>query len=216
MDDTTVKSDFFFLENVLQTVSGSKRLLKEVGATRGGVPHCLVAPAAASTEVEEDDEQQGPAKRPKRGENNNLPPKLRRLVQLAKERDVTLLLMPPGMKRHKSNTTHFQAKTGTIIWKVEFILGDSTVTSNKVSEESTIVEEWKKHNKDGDVFFLLKKLPCPANKPQYVEVAKESTLKEALRNMTVIEHPTIHVVEPKDMQNYPRLIEEVESKLEST
>mmetsp|Transcript_1658 Transcript_1658/g.2464 ORF Transcript_1658/g.2464 Transcript_1658/m.2464 type:complete len:196 (-) Transcript_1658:13-600(-) len=44
------------------------------------------------------------------------------LVQKAKERNINLLLMPPGMHRHQMNkTTKYDTKKDTIFWKVEFI-----------------------------------------------------------------------------------------------
>jgi hypothetical protein len=57
-------------------------------------------------------------------------------------------------------------------------------------------------------------MPCPSNKPQYVEIDKEFTLKEALKGMTVIEYPTIHVARTADLERFPRLIQEVEESAE--
>ena len=45
-----------------------------------------------------------------------------RLVQMARERKIRLLLMPPMMQRHITNTsTRFDIKKNLIYWKVEFI-----------------------------------------------------------------------------------------------
>jgi hypothetical protein len=219
MSDATTQSDFFFLENVLQTVDGGKRLLKELGATAGGGTSSLVMAPKQPDDDGADEESH--AKRQKTS-LESLPPKWRRLVQQALERKVTLLLMPPGMERHKSNTTHFHTKSEILYWKVEFIFhagGETkpitTLVSNKVSEESKLIEEWNKYAQKMEVneklHFLLKKLPCPSNKPQYVELDKDSTLKQALQGMTVIEYPTIVVVAAIDLHKFPRLIQEVDS-----
>jgi hypothetical protein len=215
MTDATINSDYFFLENVLQTVDGGKRLLKQVGAIAGGGTHSLVA----EVDTGDNDNDDEPTRKRQKTIVEHLPPKWRRLVQQAREREVTLLLMPQGMERHKSNTSHFNTKSERIIWKLEFsIHGDATppnkmIVSNKVSEESKFIEEWNKHTQNmeiqQDLHFMLKKLPCPANKPQYVELNKESTLGDALKGMTVIEFPTIYVVLATELHNFPRLIQEV-------
>lgn len=216
MTDATINSDYFFLENVLQTVDGGKRLLKQVGAITGGGTHSLVA----EVNVGDDDDDDEPTRKRQKTIVDHLPPKWRRLVQQAKEREVTLLLMPQGMERHKSNTSHFNTKSQRIVWKLEFsIHNDATpphkmIVSNKVSEETKVIEEWKKHTPSletrQDLHFMLKKLPCPANKPQYVEVNKESTLGEALKGMTLIENPIIYVVVATELHNFPLLIQEVD------
>lgn len=218
MNDATLQSDFFFLENVLTTVDGSKRLLKDVGARATGGPQTLVA--ELSLKGDEDAKQAEEPASKKQKTTSDLPPKWRRLVEVAKERDTTLLLMPPGMERHKSNSTHYQTKNEVLHWKVEFLLCDGAkpttkIVNNKISEESKVIDEWNKLRDGDDVFhFLLKKLPCPSNKPHYVEIDKEFTVKEALKGMTVIEYPTIHVARTIDLEQFPLLIQEVEESAE--
>lgn len=218
MDDSTLQSDFFFLENVLQTVDGGKRLLKDMGARASGGPQSLVAEITIPSA-----DEQAPASK-KQKVMNDLPPKWRRLVEQAKERDITLLLMPPGMHRHKSNTTHYVAKTESILWRLEFLVHDDkddashqpkVLINNKVTEESKLMDEWNKHMNnfvDEDYHFLLKKLPCPSNKPQYVKIDKQGTLKDTLKGMTVIEYPSICVVKTKDLEKFPLLIQEVKTE----
>lgn len=219
MTDATINSDYFFLENVLQTVDGGKRLLKQVGAITGGGTHSLVAEIDGETHHDNIDNDDEPSRKRQKTIVDHLPPKWRRLVQQARERGVTLLLMPQGMERHKSNTSHFNTKCERIMWKLEFSIHNEVnppqkmIVSTKVSEETKLIEEWKKHTQNMEIrqelHFMLKKLPCPANKPQYVELNKESTLGDALKGMTVIEFPTIYVVVATELHNFPRLIEEV-------
>lgn len=208
MSDTTLQSDFHFLEDVLSTVDGGKRLMKQVGANaRSSGIQSLVSEISL--------EEQGPNKKAKI-ERAPLPLKWRRLVQQAKERQTTLLLMPPGMQRHKSNTSQYHIASDVIFWKLEFIMGvhKSTTTLKKVSEDSLWIEEWSKQQKNVDLeslHFLMKKLPCPSNKPLYVTLDRKMTLKEALKGMTIIENPIIEVVVTEDLNNFPRAIQEIDS-----
>ena len=220
MNDSTVNSDYFFLENVLQTMDGGKRLLKQVGAIAGGVPQRLLPKVDDDKDdnVHDDDDNRRDQKR-RKPNVEHFPPKWRRLVQQAKERDVTLLFMPPGMERHKSNTTHFHAKSNALLWKLEFAIHDDgtcatrIVSQNKVPEDAILRHEWEKvaPNMDADqeLHFMLKMIPCPANRPSYVELDMESSLKDALKGMTVIEYPTIDVVVATELHRFPKLIQEV-------
>lgn len=217
MNDSTVNSDFFFLENVLQSIDGGMRLLKQVGAITGGGEQLLLPKVDDKHDNDVDDDRHDEKRRKPHVEH--IPPKWRRLVQQAKERDVTVLLMPPGMERHKSNTTHFHAKSNMLIWKLEFAFHvDATssatiISHNKVPEEAIIHHEWEKVASNmgtgQELHFMLKMIPCPANRPAYVELDKESTLKEALKGMTVIEYPTIEVVVATELHRFPMLIQEV-------
>ena len=221
MSDSTVNSDFFFLENVLQSMDGGKRLLKQVGAIAGGGTQRWLPTVDDKNDGDVDGDVDDDLQDYKRRKPNvePLPPKWRRLVQEAKERDVTVLLMPPGMERHKSNTTHFRAELNVFVWKLEFAFHvDATssariVSRNKVPEEAVIRHEWEKvasnMGTDQELHFMLKIIPCPANRPAYIQLDKESTLKDALKGMTVIEYPTIDVVVATELHRFPKLIHEV-------
>jgi hypothetical protein len=61
--------------------------------------------------------------------------------------------------------------------------------------------------------ILLKKLPRPSNRPRYVEIAsRTATLADALRDMTVIEYPTFDVVPASRLDEFPRLLQSVDTK----
>jgi hypothetical protein len=222
MNDSTVNSDYFFLENVLQTMDGGKRLIKQIGAIAGGGSQRLLPEVDDANNGNDDDDDDDNDRRDQKRRKPNvehLPPKWRRLVQQAKERDITLLLMPPGMERHKSNTTHVHAKSNVFMWKVEFAIhvdgtaATTIVSLNKVPEDAIIRHEWEKVAPNvspaQDLHFMFKMIPCPANRPSYMELDKESTLKDALRGMTVIEYPTIDVVIATELHKFPKLIQEV-------
>jgi hypothetical protein len=221
MGTETLTSDFHFLEDVLNSVQGGKRLLKEIGARGGGSDA-----AAASLLMPPEQEHPSPPKKA-RTTDSQLAPKWRRLVRQAQERDTTLLLMPSGMDRHVKNTSYLHIKTNVIYWKLEFELhdlmtpGQRMLTLPKVSEDAKLTDEYIKATQDAvtemsELRFLIKRLPCPSNKPVYVELEKELTLQQALRGRTVIEFPTILVVFSRDMHKFPLMIQEIENQTEST
>jgi hypothetical protein len=230
MSDAALQSDFHFLEDVLRHVDGSKRVLNEVGASVGR-PHQRHHQHQPT--ITQDDthtpphpmlqlallEEEG---RKKRRPNHDplLPGKWKRMVQQAQDRKITLLLMPSGMERHKSNTSFHDTKSDSLHWKVEFSChfekNPALLTSHKLADSAKPRDELLvlllANNMvidTGDVHLLLKKLPCPSNQPKYVHIPNDQTLKEALTGMTVVEYPTIDVVLTKDLEKFPRMIAEV-------
>jgi len=230
-----MQSDYHFLEDVLHTVDGGKRLLRNVGASattqqaqgnkqplheKGdedtvGVP---LHPILKISQVLDDDEDEEPQPKRLRTTNNNNN-KWQRLVQQAELRGTTLMLMPPGMQRHATNTTWYHHKTDTIHWKVDLNISTSNdetsrvVSIPKLDENASIAEEvkkaWPEYTLDGH-HLLIKRLPCPSNKPRYVELDNsETTLKMALRDQTIIEYPMIEVVPTQALSIFPRSIEEI-------
>jgi hypothetical protein len=233
MSDAALQSDFHFLEDVLRHVDGSKRVLKEVGASLGQQhqqhqptttpdgdtdtppPHPMLQLALPDPILEEEG-------RKKRRPNHDpaLPFKWKRMVQQAQDRNITLLLMPSGMERHKSNTSFYNTKNDSIHWKVEFschfegapalLTSHNLADSAKPRDELLVLLQAANMVIDtGDLHLLLKKLPCPSNQPKYVHIPNNQTLKEALTRMTVVEYPTIDVVLTKDLEKFPRMIAEV-------
>lgn len=234
MNDAALQSDFFFLEDVLRQVDGSKRVLKQVGVGTTNGKHDatnnmsesrehpmlqLAAIIAQDTLMDPTLEEEGASRKRQKTHESPLPPKWRRLVQQAHERKITLLLMPPGMERHKSNTTFHNVKNDTLHWKVEFVCHlekQILLTCNKLQESATLSAELIRLMQDRnididvkDMHLLLKKLPCPANHPRYVQIANDQTLNEAMAGMTVIEYPTIDVVMTKDLSKFPLTIVEL-------
>lgn len=208
MSDTSIRSDYHFLEDVLANMDGGKRLLRQMGVAQNeprkdDVP-LTIHPMIQLPRVNDDNEPQ--AKRPRTN----------RLVQKAEDRGVTLLLMPSGMQRHKSNTSWYHAKTDTFYWRVDFVIHGtptSVLSLPKLSEHANLSEELAKalpyaYN---STHLLIKRLPCRSNSPSYVELdRKTSTLNTALQDMTVIEYPTIEVVPLALLDRFPRYIQEVE------
>lgn len=136
--DSTLASDYYFLEDAIAKRERGKNLVRDMG---------LPVEARGSRVRKRDDgsdeiDPQHPLSRLKldtigsdtnhieptistrmeRREIGQYPKHKQKLVEKAKENGVNLLLMPPGMQRHMTNkSTKYDAKTGKYYWKVEFI-----------------------------------------------------------------------------------------------
>lgn len=223
MSDKTIQSDYHFLEDVLHSVDGGKRLLHQVGAAANGARHETPnendkddEPVHAMLRIQEtDDVAASNDPSPKRQRKNNN--KWQRLVQQAQERATTLMLMPVGMQRHATNTSWYQTKTDTLYWKVDFQIHtkgkpDAQILTMDKLDEHIVIEEPLKEifpSLTKDHHLLLKRLPCPSNRPVFVEIDRDATLKMALKDQTVIEYPTIDVVPTELLTKFPQSIEEL-------
>jgi hypothetical protein len=225
-DSQQLRSDYFFLEDVLQTVHRSKRLLRTLGAAPANTPNHHHHHEPNHINTVEGDSMTGSMSEPPHplllktqpiditeqlmapiqfnagGNQNhhnryqphhsssNVPPKWRRLVQEAQERGIKLMLMPPSMQRHTTNTSFYSPKARMIHWKVEFRFhhggGESVNNQNKVevwtitklSEKASLWDQWNHWKSQSHptlllqdhVHLLIKRLPCPQNRPRYIEI----------------------------------------------
>jgi hypothetical protein len=269
MDDSTVNSDYHFLEDVLGQVESGKRLLHQIGdaantstgtgqakrqrqgqdSTEGGkeasCSHPLIQIAEFSAARLPVAVQQPTTRPPTQQQHSH--PKWRHFQQQCTSRGVNLLLMPPGLERHKSNTSHI--KKDVLYWTVEWRIHTPAATPttataiegtahpdsaesmdrssskspparvllSKISEQTIVRQaiqqvELSKLSDDEDwsnYSLLLKRLPCPSHQPVYVEVSDTASLATALKDMTVIEYPTIEVVPASRSTEFPRAIQDV-------
>lgn len=270
MDDSTVNSDYHFLEDVLGQVESGKRLLRQVGeaasAEQAGqanakrqrrgqeysstdndgnneassTPHPLIQSAEASAaarlpiSVHEPTRATSNSKAPQQHAH----PKWRHFQQQCTNRGVNILLMPPGLDRHKSNKSHL--KKDVLYWTVEWRIHPSMMTGaakfitnptesstrpparvllSKISEQTIVrqaiqqVESSESSTSDikdwSNYSLLLKRLPCPSHQPSYVEISDTATLATALKDMTVIEYPTIEVVPVSRSGEFPLAIQDM-------
>lgn len=131
-NDSTLTSDFYFLEDAIAKRERGRNLVKDMGLqfeTRGN---------RARKRDDESDESATlhPMSRLKldiagsdihqsQSDSRNLgqyPKHKQKLVEKAKENGIILLLMPPGMQRHITNkSTKYDPKSGKLFWKVEFV-----------------------------------------------------------------------------------------------
>lgn len=148
--DSNLLSDYFFLEDALTKRERGKNILKDLGLDMdkgfrkrmrdeevmdNPIPlHPLTKlkiekdTKDCSLRINLDSESKTAGQYPKQKQ---------KLVQKAKENGITLLLMPPGMERHKSNTsTKYDPKTNKLFWKVEYIFH---ILSDKDGTESKLI-----------------------------------------------------------------------------
>eukprot|EP00605_Chrysophyceae_sp_TOSAG23-4_P002923 GSChrysophyteH1.ASY1.ANO1.3218.1 assembled CDS len=134
-----LRSDFHFLEDILQTKSRAKRALQHAGGTAGGgasqsrkrlrdmegnraeeasnVALLALTPADASSGA-----GIGPvsARRSTQALGGHSAA-VKRLVQAAKGRGTNLIIMPPGMSKRVRNTTTFVTDDGTVTWRLHMV-----------------------------------------------------------------------------------------------
>jgi len=62
-----------------------------------------------------------------------------------------------------------------------------------------------------DTRILMKKIPCNSSKPKFTmfNFEQHKTVKDCLRNMTVIEFPTFEIIRKRDLRHFPLIIEEL-------
>ncbi|GFH44138.1 hypothetical protein CTEN210_00612 [Chaetoceros tenuissimus] len=165
--DSTLASDFHFLEDVLTKSEKGKRLIQDMGAAHGGPKNGGqkrkrneqiseqkdtsdndtsrdIHPLSKLLKVNPNDttiDSNGTNKVSMMSSTIQHSKNKQRLVDMAKDRNIQLLLMPPGMQRHKNNkSTKYDTKKGLIFWKVEFIFHVYTIIEGKeVHSTATIV-----------------------------------------------------------------------------
>ena len=110
-DDTALTRDYRLLEGMVRAVDSSKRRRRETER-----------PSAARTA------------------HNGLTPARQHLYREASKKGVQLELMPHGMQRQRDNTTRFDARQRSILWRVELRFASAGVrhTLPSVPEKWTI------------------------------------------------------------------------------
>lgn len=148
--------------------------------------------------------------------NKVLPANLYRLRAAAMERKTTLRFLLRIFTRHKENSTVFDTKMKTIYWHIEWIfpMADCAKFIDERSDENKSVaellnkylmpteklillpNELKFYQSRGisGVRVLLKAEGIKRCKNRYFELAMNKTLKENLRNKTIVEFPSIYIV----------------------
>ena len=214
MDDSTLRSDYFFMEEVLDTMPRARKISK------------LVEEEKSSTNNNNNSNNN----------NNNhhrsiasINKKAKRLIQQAKRRGITLQVMPPILERHKNNSSWYCGPRDLITWKVEVVLvhARKTFSLNLSEQEEGILDRISKHitefHKDDSEMpttslssdkyqLLIKRLPSSANNPRYIQIKKNECLHKVLEGLTIVEHPTIHCVPNENMKDFPIGTNEITEK----
>lgn len=127
-------------------------------------------------------------------------------------RKTALKFLPTTFVRHKQNSTHFVKETSSLMWHIEWVfalesfkLQEKNVSENKrlseilekyfvKQEDHTVQEKLQYYQSAGlsRVVAYLKAEQIAGNK--FYELDLEETLKDNLKNKTIIEYPIIHVV----------------------
>lgn len=229
MTDATLQNDYHFLEDVIGRLDANQRFLRQSGGAkrqRRAEEHDTDAHILLQAARKQD----GIA--PKRlilpmqnGQASNSEPSdrttgrgLSNLQNHARNRGVSLLCLPPFMERHKQNQTRIRNKN--IFWTVEWRVYPDTgqaksTTVHQISETAILWDELCQLVSNGDQrlakhSFLLKNELSPANAPKYTLVSSSSTLANALMDQTIIEFPSIHIVPPCRLEEFPLSIQMIE------
>ena len=98
MDDDSLRSDYFFMEEVLEMMPRASKISK----------------------LAEENSMQSIAHRSTTSMNSRK--KSKRLVQQAERRGITLQVMPCVMERHKKNSSWYCSPRDLITWKTEVVI----------------------------------------------------------------------------------------------
>lgn len=203
MNDSILKSDYFFLEEVLDQIPRARKAAKMEHTDTSTVPSAGTNPKQ-KRKSDNSNSNFNDAKRAKMS---------RKLLQQATKRGISLQIMPSFMERHKRNTSWYSVPRDTITWKIEAELVpthqkvDFTWSEDNENLRSKILQQFglkagsdsddngDNNNKDGEGYHLfVKRLPSKASSPRYVELDGHTSLRMALNGLTIIEHPTIYCV----------------------
>lgn len=148
-----------------------------------------------------------------------LPRHLQTLVYQAKQRDIDLKILAPGMEKRKSNTTRYDYKKQTFNWKVEweFVAAGCKAGSPRVNEAMLLIdalqetltpapgsslktEDLLKYARcDVDqLVLLMKKEKTPANAPLYHRLDGKKTVRDMLKGKVIVEYPVVLVLLPEE------------------
>ena len=202
MSDSTLRSDYFFMEEVLDVMPRARKVSKL--AEDGKLSANNSIHNSSST---------------KQRSIASINKKAKRLVQQALRRGVNLQIMPQVLERHRNNSSWYCASKDLMTWKVEVILVPKmkTFSFNLSEQEEGILGHISKfiacnYTDDSDIQstissdnyqLLIKRLPSSANDPRFIRIQNNDSLKSTLEDLTIVEHPTIYCVTNEDMKDFP-------------
>jgi hypothetical protein len=215
MNDSTLRSDYFFMEEVLDVMPRAKKISKLAEEGKLSLNNYV---------------HSNNSKNPRSIASINK--KAKRLVQQALRRGISLQIMPSVLERHKKNTSWYCGSRDLITWKVEIVLAPKTRTFsfNLSEQEEGILDRISKHiadtyRDDSDMpsnlstenyQLLIKRLPSSANNPRYIRIQNDVCLKTALEGLTIVEYPTLYCVPIENMKAYQVGTKGVTEKIPTT
>ena len=237
MNDSTIQSDYLFLESVLGTLESGRKLIQQHGGASASTRRDSGHAGTANQPTSSNDNH--PHKRPRVDAPSSslpsLPPglvpaslpqqssmtaKQRHFVQQASQRGVTVLLQPSMMQRSQFNKS-YATRQGDLFWTVEWRIHSSnndeapqtlrTLVKDKVMMDDALRQCLNAHKLDMDMtahHLLLKCIPCPANQSLYSELSRQFSLSTCLQDRTVVEFPTIEIVPHDRLAQFPLLVQD--------
>jgi hypothetical protein len=128
----------------------------------------------------------------------------RHVSETVKKNGVNIKILPLGMRRATLNKSGYNSKRKRFIWTLEWI--KYTLESSKWQKteqiksgfDATPIEElvtrtFGEQSQPYDVY--LKKIDCPANRQKIIKLDKTKPLNEELLDKTVIEFPTLYLIQ---------------------
>lgn len=137
MSDNSLRSDYFFLEEVLTQMPRASKVAKVLSVKQ-------LQPCNQSKRTPKSTPKQSTSTRVQSSPlllsntNSNTLKKSKRLLHQATKRNITLKILPSFMERHQTNTSWYCGPRDMITWKVECIvlLPSSFLSSNNTTTQS--------------------------------------------------------------------------------
>ena len=201
MNDSTLRSDYFFMEEVLDAMPRAKKVSK-LAEEGKSVNNSILSNTSKNNKS-----------------MVSINKKAKRLVQQAQRRGITLQIMPPVLERHRNNSSWYCSSKDLITWKVEIFLEPKvkTFSFNLSEQEEGILGQISKHvikmfaddpsipsEISPDKYqLLIKRLPSSANKPRYIRINSNDSLRTVLDGLTIIEYPALYCVPHENLKDFP-------------
>eukprot|EP00045_Choanoeca_perplexa_P004719 m.40017 g.40017 ORF g.40017 m.40017 type:complete len:383 (+) comp12725_c0_seq1:110-1258(+) len=147
---------------------------------------------------------------------------LARLRSVAASHHIRLEILPDVFERHRHNTSRAHDKAARIYWHVEVVFRKAGVRHHQervpfarpmhqildeylsVLPDNALLRHQLQEYVDqrSELTVFLEQLDQPANDAAFVKVDHNTTLRDAMRNLRVIEYPTLYVALPTELQAY--------------
>ena len=148
--------------------------------------------------------------------------------------NIKILFMPAGMDRHKRNKSYFHIKSSMLLWTIEFIFHssprndalDQKVILDRIKDGNKIVDELKNaievsghtssqlnySSSSIDEYYLFMKIePSISSNQQFRKLDPSLSFRDGIKDMNLIEYPTIYVTHKSGINLFPSLIQDISS-----
>ena len=150
---------------------------------------------------------------------------------------IRVLFMPIGMDRHKRNKSYFHVKNDILLWTVEFLFyfpsesgtTQKAITLDRINDANRIVDEVNHarnkyngigNNKNnvtqnvsnmsmGELQLFVKIEPSASSSVRYQKLDPSLSFRDGLKDMNIIEYPTIHIAPNSCVSMFPTLVQDI-------